>query len=383
MLAKFADIQIASCIGLCQSEESDIKSAAVVKVELVRLVDYRFGIAGRTEIQAACRDAADDTGFGSERHQVDDLFLGGNIGKSLLLDLPNIRPQNIVVLELSSFMLEDTPSIKWSPNIAVVTNLFPNHLDRHSTMAEYAAAKQNILAFQKPADVAIFNGDDDLVARWTHLARGKVAKYTIRGPRENWPPLLIPGDHNQSNAQATLAILAHLPGPANLAAARQAMAEFKGLPHRLELVHTATINGRPVQFFNDSKATSPQASTTALQAFAPGTAIFVVGGFDKHIDLSPFETMLAQRAGGVIGIGATGGAIVASVAAKSPRDPAHLADAQTLDRAIPLALQWARDLPTVSAIVLSPASASWGQFKNYEERGELFARLAQETTRIR
>lgn len=315
------------------------------------------------------------------------VFLGGNIGKSLLLDLPQIRPQDIVVLEISSFMLEDTPAIAvggvggqvgWSPNIAVVTNLFPNHLDRHHTMAEYAAAKQNILAFQKPADVAIFNADDALVSRWAHLARGPVAKYTLRGPRDQWIPLLIPGAHNQSNAQAALAVLDRLPLHVNIAAARQAMAEFTGLPHRLELVHTAHIDGRELRFYNDSKATSPDASATALDAFEPGTTIFIVGGYDKHIDLAAFETLLARRAGGVIGIGATGPAIIASVQAKNPAAARHVASAQTLENAVPLALQWARTLPAISAVALSPASASWGQFKNYEERGELFTRLARQ-----
>ena len=110
------------------------------------------------------------------------VFLGGNIGKSLLLDLPEIGEGDVVLLELSSFMLEETPRVQWSPNVAVVTNVFPNHLDRHNTMAEYTAAKQNILKFQGAGDVAILNNDHELVSRWGHFAKGRVVKYSTRGP---------------------------------------------------------------------------------------------------------------------------------------------------------------------------------------------------------
>ncbi len=322
------------------------------------------------------------------------VFLGGNIGKSLLAELPNIRPQDLIVLELSSFMLEETAHLQWSPNIAVVTNLFPNHLDRHHTMAEYAAIKQNILKFQKPADVAILNNDHDLISRWVHLARGKVIKYTTRGP--STLNLLMPGEHNQSNARAALAALDHLPVAVDRAAAMRAIENFGGLAHRLQIVHATqlAIPGeapRTLRFYNDSKATSPDASITALKAFAPGAAIFIVGGYDKHIDLSAFEKLLAQRAGGVIGIGQTGQAMVDQVKTAGVQCAgARIAYAQTLQQAMPLAVQWARavagdagstgegDRPAlIEAIVLSPASASWDQYPNYEARGDLFASLAR------
>ncbi len=166
------------------------------------------------------------------------VFLGGNIGRSLLLDLPAIREQDWVVLELSSFMLEETPQVRWSPNIAVVTNVFPNHLDRHETMAKYAAAKQNILRFQGPDDAAVLNGDHELVQRWVHFAHGKAIKFTTKGPAGKRPHLLLPGPHNQSNAAATLAVLDVVNGTLNQTAARHAMETFPGLAHRLQCVHT-------------------------------------------------------------------------------------------------------------------------------------------------
>ena len=144
-------------------------------------------------------------GISGEEGEGRRVFLGGNIGKSLLGELPRIRAQDVVVLEVSSFMLEDTPAIRWTPRIAVVTNLFPNHLDRHGTLAEYAAAKLNLLKFQGPGDVCILNGDHDLVRRWADLAKRRVVKFTTRGPGKL--DMLMPGEHNQSNGRAALAVV--------------------------------------------------------------------------------------------------------------------------------------------------------------------------------
>jgi UDP-N-acetylmuramoylalanine--D-glutamate ligase len=313
------------------------------------------------------------------------VFLGGNIGRSLLMELPTIRATDIVVLELSSFMLEDTPRIQWSPTIAVVTNVFPNHLDRHETLAQYAATKQNLLKFQKPGDVAVLNNDHDLVSRWVPLAEksgARVMKYTTRGPGAL--PLVIPGEHNQSNARAAIAVLDALESlgvSVDRAAAMKAIAEFPGLTHRLQLVHTLELPGaRAVRFYNDSKATSPDASITALSAFPARTAILLVGGYDKHIDLSAFEKLLAARAGAVIGLGQTGEAILANVRQHAPADlPAdRILYAGTLEAAVPLAARLAEKLTSLSSIVLSPASASWDQFPNYEKRGDTFVALSRQ-----
>jgi UDP-N-acetylmuramoylalanine--D-glutamate ligase len=304
------------------------------------------------------------------------VFLGGNIGRSLLLDLPRIRDQDVVLLELSSFMLEETPRVGWSPQIAVITNIFPNHLDRHNTMAGYAGAKQNILRFQRPADVAIFNADHDVVAAWIPLARGRVIRYTTRVSSKL--SLVLPGDHNQSNARAALAVLEALPehDAAFEQRALTSIENFAGLAHRLALVHTLRLDDtRALRFYNDSKATSPDASITALRAFDPGTAIFLVGGYDKQIDLSAFEAELTARAAGVIGIGQTGEAMVERV--RQLRSTMRTAYAGTLEGAMPLAREWATAMPAVTAVVLSPASASWGQFANYEKRGERFAELSR------
>ena len=309
------------------------------------------------------------------------IFLGGNIGRSLLFDLPAMRPQDWVVLELSSFMLEETPQIYWSPHIAVITNIFPNHLDRHHTMAEYSAAKQNILRFQQLGDILVLNGDH-IVTNWDHLARGKVVKYTTRNPAAHLD-LAMPGFHNQSNAAAARAVLDALDIPLDRPAALDALRQFPGLAHRLQCVHSLQLPGTPprrLRFFNDSKATSPDASVTALEAFAPRRAIFIVGGYDKHLPpeaFDAFERLLAQRALAVIGIGQTGQAIIDRVQARvAGSAPLPVRYAQSLDRAVERAHAWAGEMGA-EAVVLSPASASWDQFPNYEKRGDWFAELSR------
>jgi UDP-N-acetylmuramoylalanine--D-glutamate ligase len=332
------------------------------------------------------------------------IFLGGNIGRSLLAELPRIRSSDIVVLELSSFMLEETPAIGWSPNIAVVTNLFPNHLDRHSTMEAYAAAKRNILRFQKPTDIAVLNADHALVADWDKFAHGEVVRFTTANlPRLD---LVMPGMHNQSNARAALAVVDVLGGqyssrtaqrsatapchPAfDRAAACAAVLNFPGLAHRLQCVRTVELPGtappRRLRFFNDSKATSPQASVTALQTFDPGAAIFIIGGFDKHLPAEAWDTfdcLLVDRAAAVLGIGATGPAMVERLRARArgTRD-LRAESVGALERAVPLGTKWALELGA-EALVLSPASASWDQFPNYEKRGEIFEELSRSAVLI-
>ncbi len=303
-------------------------------------------------------------------------FLGGNIGRSLLGDLERIKPDDVVVLELSSFMLEDFPWIHFSPHIAVVTNLAGNHLDRHGTLESYAAAKQNILRFQTADDIAILNGDDPVVRQWAALTRGRVRFYSTQNVREI--ELAVPGRHNQSNARAALAVVAAAGMEAHTAAVLKALAEFSGLPHRLQLVHTGTTG---VRWFNDSKATTPEAAMTGLAAMDRGQFICVVGGYDKHADMTAFCRQLAALAGGVIGIGATGQALVSgAIAAGLPQD--HCVYAETLDAAMVMADQWIGGNDTTrhqfNAVLLSPACASYGQFTNYEQRGERFAALARQ-----
>jgi UDP-N-acetylmuramoylalanine--D-glutamate ligase len=333
--------------------------------------------------------AALTAGVGADR----TVFLGGNIGRSLLTDLAMMKARDIVVLELSSFMLEETPQIAWSPTIAVVTNLEPNHLDRHGTLEGVAAAKRNIARFQTAENVLIVNDDHAIVREWGHGAAAMVRTFSTKHVAPL--PLTVPGAHNQSNARAALAVVDALAErvPIDRPAAERAIAAFRGLPHRLEWAHTDQIklqdgSTREVRWYNDSKATTPEASITALEAFAPKSAIFIVGGYDKKSDLIKFAHVAADRTLCTIGIGETGEALTRKIEEIRGSDIPRDIYAGTIEQAVVSAwklihffaaqemLQHPDANPYLS-IVLSPACASWDQFQNYEQRGELFVKLAK------
>ncbi|MDB5297951.1 MAG: hypothetical protein JWO31_3934 [Phycisphaerales bacterium] len=296
-------------------------------------------------------------------------WFGGNIGTSLLPELPNIEPDHVVVLELSSFMLDYLGRAGWSPHVAVVTLLVPDHLDWHGSFAVYAAAKRNVLRYQKPGDVAVVNEESAAVMDWVddrdpRAGGARFVPYGVAGRRPF--ELCIPGRHNQLNAQGAYAAAAAL--GVSWDDAQAALRDFAGLPHRLQLVHEAD----GVRWFNDSIATVPEAAAAALAAFDDGRVIHVVGGSDKGLDVTPMVGPLAARAKAVLCVGQTGDAVAAAVRAAGGRD---VRQCVTLDAAAAAARAIAAP---GDVVLLSPGFASYGQFTNFQERGERFAALARE-----
>lgn len=285
------------------------------------------------------------------------VHLGGNIGGSLLT--ADIEPADLVVLELSSFMLHWLGQRRWSPGTAVLTNLAPNHLDWHETLEHYEASKRHIAAHQQPGDIVI--GD-----RWHDLTAA-----TRVEPCAGLPTLALPGSHNRANAAQALAAaratlerlgIAHDPQ-----AMARAAADFAGLPHRLQRV----AQHAGVAFYNDSKCTTPNAVALAVEALAdrtpPERIHLIAGGADKGTDLSAIAH-LARTLGHVHTIGTTGPGIAHAAHAFGGRATHH----GTLEQAFHAA---ARACPPGGAVLLSPGCASWDQFPNYEARGELFVGL--------
>lgn len=310
------------------------------------------------------------------------VHVGGNIGRSLLSDLPAIAPDHVVVLELSSFQLHRLGQFARGPHVAVVTNLAPNHIDWHGSFEAYAEAKKNIFRFQRPGDVLVLNAADAGVAAWAAEApagvrvelfdapaqpgHGRDARATHGQDAHATFELKVVGRHNQSNAQAAWKAAEAMGVDRPTAAA--ALAEFAGLPHRLQFV----AERAGVRYYNDSKCTTPEGGIVALEAFGPRQAVFIVGGYDKHVGFEAFGRALARRAKGVVAIGATAGQIVAAVEAARSGPAPVVQRADSLAAAVAAA---ARLAEPGDAVALSPACASWDMFLNYEQRGEQFVEL--------
>lgn len=299
-------------------------------------------------------------------------WLGGNLGGSLLDRLDEITADDWAVLELSSFQLWRLGPAARGPDVAVVTNCVPNHLNWHPDFAHYAAAKQRIFTLQSPGDAAVLNPLDPEVARWRPLVRGRLLPpLPLEGDRPEMPslpPLLVPGQHNRHNA--ALAGAAAAAAGCDARAIRRGLETFAGLPQRLELL--AQVGRR--RFYNDSAATTPESTIAALQALS-GPLWLLAGGSDKGADFEPLLAAIACRAAGVAFYGAVAPRLAAQLASHlAARAPAFRLHA-TATLAEALAWCWAQSAPG-DAILLSPACASHDQFTNYQHRGQHFAELA-------
>ena len=312
-------------------------------------------------------------------------WLGGNIGTSLLPCVDQIQPQDLVVLELSSFQLVDLDRLQVSPHVGVVTNFAANHLDWHPNLDHYRQAKQTILRWQTSDDFAVLNGDDADVRQWPVRGKrlefglnptgargvcfdGKSAILNICSEVERWPLtdwLKLPGQHNIANALA--AIAASVSIGADVASVQTGIEKYKALPHRLQLV--AEVNGR--RFYNDSLATTPESTEVALQAFqAP--IVLLAGGYDKHVDLGRMAAAIARSAKAVSLMGQTGSSLQSQIAA----NPGSLCEVSVPHPSFPAAFDWAIEKSDVGdVILLSPGCASYDWFRNFADRGAQFAEL--------
>jgi UDP-N-acetylmuramoylalanine--D-glutamate ligase len=292
-------------------------------------------------------------------------WVGGNIGRSLILDLEKIEKSHLVVLELSSFMLEHLGAMQWSPHVAVVTMIAADHLDWHGSESAYIESKANILRFQRPDDLAVLNQEDPSSVRLANLTAARTVWFGVA--KREALELIIPGQHNQSNAQAAFAAAIELGVSAD--EARIALRSFPGLAHRLQLVHES--NG--VRYFNDSIATIPEAAIAALDSFPPKKVLQIVGGKDKGLSAIAMCNALIERAKTVLCIGATGEKLAAMMAGSSYPGAATIYDCGDLETAM---RQAHRIAAPGDVVLLSTGYASQDQFDNFEKRGEIFAKLA-------
>jgi len=298
--------------------------------------------------------------------EIPQAWVGGNIGRSLLSDLDKMKPDDVVVLELSSFQLDDLAPLRWSPNHAVITNIRPNHLDRHGTLEAYADAKMNIVRYQSASDtVYVLDREEELANQVRSLsAPSSLERFTFD---EAFADVLqVPGRHNKDNAAAVI-VVAHRLGMDD-EVIRKGLATFTGLPHRLAFV--AECDG--VRYYNDSKSTTPESTCIAIDAFdAP--VVVLVGGKGKGASFAPLGRHLAKRAKAVICYGEAGPEI-AGETRQSTNGNVEVVEVLSLENAVRSA---AANACPGDVVVLSPACTSYDAFSNYEQRGEAFCRAVQ------
>ena len=310
------------------------------------------------------------------------VWLGGNIGHPLLCEADGMLATDYAVLELSSFQLMTMP---YSPHIAVVTNLAPNHLDVHKDMAEYVAAKENIFRHQKPGDKAIFNFDNDITRQQGESVPDRAVYFSRQSEPEKGvflrgdaivcrdgagertvmttADIKLPGVHNVENYMAAVAAVDGLVPDETI---RDFAREFGGVEHRIELVRTY----KGVRYYNDSIASSPSRTTAGLRSF-PEKVILIAGGYDKHIPFDALGGEIVEHVKLLVLCGATADKIRAAVENAEGYQPGHpeIVDVTPFQRAV----EPARDRAVPGDVVtLSPACAAFDQFKNFAERGKTF-----------
>ena len=306
------------------------------------------------------------------------VWLGGNIGTPLLPLVRQMQAEDYAVVELSSFQLMD---MQRSPHRALITNLSPNHLDVHKDMEEYVQAKKNIYRFQKPGDRLVLNADNDITAGLMgngntcfFSRQGKPAHVVLRdgviyrGGEAvlNASDILLPGTHNVENYMAAIALV---DGLVSDEAIRQVAKNFGGVEHRIELVRVKD----GVRYYNDSIASSPSRTIAGLRSF-PEKVILIAGGYDKHIPYDVLGPEICAHVKMLFLCGATAPQIRAAVENCEGSKP-EMVDCGKFENAVRSAAAAAEN---GDVVLMSPASASFDEFKNFMVRGECFKKIIKE-----
>ncbi len=286
------------------------------------------------------------------------VLVGGNIGDTVLDRLAEVTPRHWVVLELSSFQLEsvDKPRL----HIAVILNITPDHLDRHGTFERYTDLKGRAIEFAGADDFAVLNGRDRVVRGLAARTRAHVVWFDEHRPL---PPVPLPGRHNLENALAAAAV-GRIAGLSD-EAIDDAIRSFKGVEHRLELV--GEWGG--VRWYNDSKATNPDAGQVALSSFPETPVVLIAGGYGSGFELGPWVADVLRHVDAVVLMGASSD-LLATELSRHPK----VVRAANLEDAVDLAAGLARP---GGVVLLSPAYKSFDMFKDYEDRGRQFKALVR------
>jgi UDP-N-acetylmuramoylalanine--D-glutamate ligase len=320
--------------------------------------------------------------LGAARRRV---FVGGNIGRSLLDRLGEIDPNDPVVLEISSYQLESLAPPAPFPRVAVVTNLSPDHLERHGTMERYAAAKRRLVESQDSACDAVLNLDDARVADFAMATRAEVRFFARKRPAdycvaersgarwlvESWEgretPILetaalrVPGDFHHENILAAVAAARAVGAP--MEAIRPELAAFRGVAHRLQAL--PPIAG--IAIYDNAVSTVPESTISAIEALPRGIR-WIAGGKTKHLDLAPLARLAAERCPCIYSYGDAGPELARALEQAGGAVVVCATLAQAFERA-------RRDARPGEALLYSPAFPSFDQYRNFTERGAEFLSL--------
>ena len=314
-------------------------------------------------------------------------YLGGNIGIPLFTKISEMKPDDIVVLELSSFQLM---TMKKCPNIAIITNVTPNHLDIHKSYEEYIEAKANIFKNQNECDILVLNYDNDITREFAKESNGKVIFFSSKekladgviydegiikscedGLRRHILKLKdtkLRGVHNGENICAAIAATKNL---VDIEEQIESVTNFEGVKHRIEFVRE--IN--KCKWYNDSIASSPTRTIAGLNSFDE-EIVLIAGGYDKHLDYEPIAEPILNKVKVLILMGQTAEKINKAVERKQKElnKDIKILRVKTLEEAVRTAQEYTKPNQVV---LFSPASASFDMFKNFEERGDKFKEIVK------
>lgn len=373
-----------SCLPTRKKLQEEADRGAIVTTEVEMLMEMCpckiigvTGSDGKTTTTSMINAILKKAGYNT--------FLGGNIGTPLFTKLPEIKPDDIVVLELSSFQLMN---MQVSPDIAVITNITPNHLNIHKDYQEYIDAKKNIFKNQDESGILILNYDNDITRSCAKEAKGKVIFFSskekldngfivdeeiikecedkVRKHILNTNEVILRGNHNFQNIATALAATKTL---VDTDIAVQAIKEFKPVEHRIEFIRE--IDG--VKWYNDSASSSPTRTLSGINAFKENI-VLIAGGYDKNLDYEPLAKPVLDKVSTLILIGQTAEKIFDAVKNEADKQnkkiDIYMCD--SLEQTIDIAKKTSKK---GDVVLFSPASASFDMFKNFADRGEKFKNL--------
>ena len=373
-----------SCLPTKPELEEEAKRGAIVTTEIEMLMKMcpckTIGVTGsdgKTTTTSLISAILKQAGYHT--------YLGGNIGMPLFIKLAEMKPEHIVVLELSSFQLM---GMKVSPNIGVITNITPNHLNIHKDYQEYIDAKKNIFKYQNKNDRIVLNYDNEITRKCAKEAEAQVVLFSSKEKLENGfivdgkmikeckdnirehildiQDVILKGEHNYQNIATALAATKTL---VNIEDAAETIKKFNSVEHRLEFVKE--IN--QVKWYNDSASSSPTRTISGIRAFDE-ELILIAGGYDKNLDYTDIGKPIVDKVKSLLLIGQTSGKIFEAVKQEMERQnkDVRIYMCDTLKETVDIANRIAKE---GEVVLFSPGSASFDMFKNAYDRGNQFKNL--------